>query len=131
MAQKKSQHRPVSSRAAGDQADDLFRRYAGRLIALARSRLPPKLGQHVDPEDVVHSAYRSFFSAARDGRYDRQQGNDLWQLLVTFTLHKLYRQVERLTTQKREVAREENFGSEDSLLGLKARVATREPSPVE
>src|SRR6516165_5313580 len=99
MAQKKSQHRSASQGAAGANADELFRRYAGRLIALARSRLPRKLGQHVDPEDVVHSAYRSFFSAARDGRYDARQGNDLWQLLVTFTLHKLYRQVERLATE--------------------------------
>jgi len=131
MAQKKSQHRSPSKGAAGADADDLFRRYAGRLIALARSRLPRTLGPHVDPEDVVHSAYRSFFLAARDGRYEARQGTVLWQLLVTFTLHKLYRQVERLATQKRAVTLEEHFGSEDSLLGLKAQIATREPSPVE
>ena len=130
---KKKSELPLAGSHLGDPktAGELFCRFANRLIALARSRLPRKLDQQVDPEDVVHSAYRSFFAAARDGRYDRQQGGDLWQLLVTFTLHKLYRQVERLKAQKRTVDREQHFGSEDSLLGLKAQVFTREPSPVE
>jgi RNA polymerase sigma factor (sigma-70 family) len=132
MPKKKSEHRLAGAHLGDPQAaGELFRRYANRLIALARSRLPRKLDQQVDPEDVVHSAYRSFFAAARDGRYDRQQGGDLWQLLVTFTLRKLYRQMERLKTQKRMVDRERHFGSEDSLLGLKAMVVAREPSPVE
>jgi RNA polymerase sigma factor (sigma-70 family) len=39
--------------------------------------------------------------------------------------------VERLQAQKRAVDRELHFGSEDSLLGLRANVFAREPSPVE
>jgi RNA polymerase sigma-70 factor (ECF subfamily) len=47
----------------GDQAAaaGLFRRYVDRLIALARSRLRGAMAGRVDPEDVVQSAYRSFF----------------------------------------------------------------------
>ena len=69
----------------GDQkaAEELFRRYANRLIGLARSRLSRKLARRVDPEDVVQSVYRSFFHDVRDGRYDLQRGGDLWRLLVT------------------------------------------------
>ena len=50
----------------GDQQaeEELFSRYTTQLVALARSRLSPKLAGRVDAEDVVQSAYRSFFLAA-------------------------------------------------------------------
>jgi RNA polymerase sigma factor (sigma-70 family) len=118
---------------AGDQkaAEELYRSYASRLIALARSRLSAKLAQRIDPEDVVQSAYRSFFADSRDGRYELQCGTDLWHLLLTITLHKLQCQVQRHTAQKRAVDLERNFGSEDSLHGIQADVLAHEPSPVE
>ncbi len=118
---------------AGDQtaAEELYRHYAGRLIALARSRLSARLGQRIDPEDVVQSAYRSFFADSRAGRYDLQCGTDLWHLLLTITLHKLQCQVQHHSAQKRAVAQEQSFGSEDSLHGIQAYVAAHGPSPVE
>jgi RNA polymerase sigma-70 factor (ECF subfamily) len=118
---------------AGDQqaAEELFRRYANRLVALARSRLSARLAKRVDPEDVVQSVYRSFFADTREGRYDLERGGDLWQLLVTITLHKLNDQVKRNARAKRAVGREEHFGSEDSLVGLQAHLAAQQPSPVE
>src|SRR5262245_8880200 len=96
---------------AGDQqaAEQLFHRYAQRLIALTRSRLPSLLSRRVDAEDVVQSVYRSFFAGAREGRYDLRQGGDLWQLLVTITFHKLYHQVKRNTREKRAIEREQSF----------------------
>ena len=52
----------------GDElaAQELFARYVERLTRLARSRLSPKLSSRFDPDDVVLSAYRSFFLGARD-----------------------------------------------------------------
>ncbi|OAI38639.1 hypothetical protein AYO40_06465 [Planctomycetaceae bacterium SCGC AG-212-D15] len=114
-----------------DAAAALFRRYAERLIGLARSRLSARLNGRVDPEDVVQSAFRSFFVETREGRHDFEHGGDLWRLLVTMTLHKVQHQVERHTAGKRAVQREQAFGGEDSLLGLQAEVLTREPSVVE
>src|SRR5262245_13855050 len=80
---------------SGDQqaAAKLFERYSDRLIELARSRLPAALARRIDAEDVVQSVYRSFFTAADDGHYALPQGGDLWRLLVTITLHKVYYQV--------------------------------------
>src|SRR5947209_20413942 len=97
----------------GDQraAGELFERYAERLIALASSRLSARLARHVDPEDVVQSAYRSFFVGARDGRYVLGRSGDLWRLLVAITLHKLQHQVERHTAGKRSVVRECRFAA--------------------
>src|SRR5262249_10236329 len=65
------------------------------------------------------------------GRYEVESGGDLWQLLVTITLHKVHDQLERFATGKRDMERELSFGSEDSLLGLQAHALAREPSPVE
>jgi RNA polymerase sigma-70 factor (ECF subfamily) len=123
----------VASWRAGDQqaAAELFRRYADRLIALARTRLSAKLALRVDPEDVVQSAYRSFFADTRDDRYDLQRGGDLWQLLVTITLHKLQHQVRRHLTDKRAMQREQNFGSEDSLVGIPMKALANEPTPLD
>jgi RNA polymerase sigma factor (sigma-70 family) len=114
---------------AGDQtaAAELFERYAARLVALTRSRLSPQLVQRFDPEDVVQSAYRSFFVAARAGRYDLQHGTDLWQLLVTITLHKLHHQVRHNSAGKRDVERERSLDEQSPSLAPLAR----EPSPIE
>jgi RNA polymerase sigma factor (sigma-70 family) len=92
----------------GDEAAAaaIFERYAERLTRLARSRLAIKLAGRVDAEDIVQSAYRSFFVAAREGRFQLERGGDLWRLLVEVTLHKLYRQAARHGAQRRSVARE-------------------------
>jgi RNA polymerase sigma factor (sigma-70 family) len=113
----------------GDQAAaaELFRRYADRLIALARSRLTGKLAHRVDPEDVVQSVYRSFFSNVLDERYEVDRGGDLWRLLVTMALHKLNDQVKRNRRGKRAVDREQRFADDDPA----DQFLAREPSPVE
>jgi RNA polymerase sigma-70 factor (ECF subfamily) len=117
----------------GDQlaADQLFRRYAEQLIALARTRLSAKLSQRVDPEDVVQSAYRSFFHGTKDGRYDVQRGGDLWQLLVVITLHKLQHEVRHNLAEKRSVRREQSLSGADSSLDILGHVNANQPSPVE
>src|SRR5712691_10804088 len=116
----------------GDQraAADLFERYAERLIALASSRLSARLARHVDPEDVVQSAYRSFFVGARDGRYVLGRSGDLWRLLVAITLHKLQHKVERHTAGKRAVTREHSF-ADNSRSGLQTPALDREPTPAD
>jgi DNA-directed RNA polymerase specialized sigma24 family protein len=76
-------------------ADQLFARYADRLLALARSRLSAKLARRIDADDVVQSTYRSFFARARDGQFTADEPGDLWRLLATIALHKVRRQARR------------------------------------
>src|SRR5438874_10834543 len=90
-----------------DAATVVFERYVERLTRLARSRLATKLASRVDPEDIVLSAYRSFFVAARQGRFELERGGDLWRLLVEVTLHKLFRSAEHHLAKRRSVEREE------------------------
>ncbi|HVU87029.1 MAG TPA: protein kinase [Pirellulales bacterium] len=84
----------------------VFQRYATRLTALARSRLSKKLSARIDADDIVMSAYRSFFIRARQGAFTLERGGDLWRLLVEITLHKLYRQHTFHTAQRRSVRME-------------------------
>jgi len=60
-----SRVRDGNSRAAGE----IFDRYLRRLIELARQRISPKLARRIDPQDVVQSAYRSFFVHAKNEEY--------------------------------------------------------------
>src|SRR5438552_7151540 len=88
-------------------ATELFRRYVGRLTVLARAKMAPKIARRFDAEDVVLSAYRSFFVRARDGQFALTDSGDLWRLLVTIVLRKLYRQAAHHTADKRSVDREQ------------------------
>jgi RNA polymerase sigma factor (sigma-70 family) len=118
--------------AAGDEqvTAELFNRYVERLIRLARQRLAPKIARRVDPEDVVQSAYRSFFAAAGEGRFVLERSGDLWRLLAGITLNKLYRQVERNTAKKRDVSKECGIVADDSV-SVRPEIISREPSAVE
>ncbi len=89
--------------AAGDQlaAEGMFHRYLERLILAARRRMSAKLAARVDPEDVVMSAYRSFFMRARDGKFEIENSGELWRLLLEITTHKVYRQASFHRAQKR------------------------------
>src|SRR4051794_20016718 len=94
-------------RQGDDQAaTELFRRYVTRLTVLARARMAPKIARRFDPEDVVLSAYRTFFVRARNGQFTLSRSGDLWRLLVGIMLKKLYHQTAQHTAAKRSVDRE-------------------------
>ncbi len=89
-----------------DAEAELFRRYAERLVALARPRLSRTLAARLDPEDVVMSAWRSFFNLVREGRVEAGDGG-LWPLLVRVALRKLAHAARRHTAARRSARREE------------------------
>lgn len=98
---------------AGDEAaaQEIFDQYLMRLTALARTRLSPKMARRVDPEDIVQSAYRSFFRGASDDRYTLERSGDLWRLLAAIVMNKLHGQVEFHSAQKRSFKVEESMMS--------------------
>jgi RNA polymerase sigma factor (sigma-70 family) len=89
-----------------DAAKQLFERYVVRLTALARSRLSSNIRRRLDPEDIVLSAFRSFFVGARENRWNTTSEDSIWSLLVMLTLRKLSRQTRRHRSDKRSVSRE-------------------------
>src|SRR5262249_17889841 len=71
-----------------DAAREGFQRFARQLIALARRQVSAAFRHKVDPEDVVQSAYKSFFARYGTGNLDVGSWNSLWGLLTLITLRK-------------------------------------------
>jgi len=122
---------------AGDRAaaQELWNRYFQRLVGLARCKLQGAQRRAADEEDVVLSAFESFFRGAEQGRFPRLDDRDnLWRLLVVITERKAWNLVQHERRQKRgggEMRRESGLADgEDSPAeaGIN-EFASREPTP--
>lgn len=106
-----------------DQATLLWRHYHARLVAMAQQRLHMSPQRLADGQDVVVSAFGSFFRAIREERVDDGiSTEELWRLLVTLTARKaikVLRQESRLRRDSRALIEHCDL---DSLL-------SDEPSP--
>lgn len=89
-----------------DAAFAVFQRFAGGLVARARQRLGARLAARVDAEDVVQSAYRSFFQRQAEGQFQLENWESLWSLLVVITLRKCSNQRRHHQRECRTVDRE-------------------------
>lgn len=112
-------------------AVEIFARFSQRLIALASRRISGSLRQKVDPEDLVQSAFKSFFRAHEGAAVQVQDWHSLWSLLATITLRKAGHQLRRFQTEKRDVRKEVSGIANDheSRPGIEA--LAREPTPAE
>lgn len=108
-------------------AEAIFQRYVARLIALTRNRLSAKLGRRVDPEDIVQSAFRSFFRRAEAGDYEFDDPGDLWRLLTVITLNKLRRKAEYHSAAKRNFGAERHAARDEDVPRLEA--VSHDPPP--
>jgi RNA polymerase sigma factor (sigma-70 family) len=103
--------------------EQLWNRYFTRLAALARARLTGARRRVADEEDVVLSAFDSFFRAAKAGRFpELHDRNGLWPLLVKITARKAINQVQRQQAKKRTSSAEEAVPDITQLVGA-------EPTP--
>lgn len=113
-------------------AREVFVRFAARLAGLARAHLDARLAVKVDPEDVVQSAYKSFFLRQRDGQLDVGTWDGLWGVLTMITLRKCADRAAYYRAEKRDVTREAAGGAgDDSAPGLTDLALDREPQPDE
>ncbi len=113
-------------------AREVFVRFAARLAGLARRHLDARMIAKVDPEDVVQSAYKSFFLRQRDGALDVGTWDGLWGLLTIITLRKCADRAAYYRSEKRNVARETNTGTaDDSTPAVVDMALDREPQPDE
>ena len=115
----------------GDAAREVFRRFTSQLIALARRRCSPPFRAKIDPEDVVQSAYKSFFRRYGAGNLDANNWKGLWGLLTLITLRKCSERVAYHRAGCRDVAREVSVPRGDEYEMPWLEVAGREPTPYE
>jgi RNA polymerase sigma-70 factor (ECF subfamily) len=118
---------------AGDQAaaSEVFRRFASRLIGLARTHLDHRLRTKVDPEDVMQSALKSFFVRHAGGQFDLSSWDSLWSMLVVITLRKCGHKAEYFRTAMRDINREQAMSevAEDSISSW--QTVAHDPTPVQ
>lgn len=114
---------------AGDDAaaTEVFNRFARRLIGLARSRLDHLIRQKVDPEDILQSVYKSFFSRHAHGDFQLDGWDSLWGLLTVITVRKCDYRRKYFQAACRDVGREATpDGAEDAFVAV-----ARDPTPSE
>lgn len=110
-------------------ADAVFNRYAERLIAVARERLGAQLRSKVSPEDVVQSAFKSFFRRQGEFQFSSDGSDGLWGLLVVITVRKCTKWVDVFGALKRSTGREVPLNAESPDGSPWREAASREPGP--
>ncbi len=111
-----------------DAATEVFHRFAQRLIALARSQLDSWMRTRVEPEDIIQSVFRSFFTRFEAGQFQFGDWDNLWTVLALITVRKCANRSEFWQAAKRDLQREQNSPQmRDSLENALAR----EPTPSE
>lgn len=109
--------------------EELWERYAQKLVRLARSRISERLAARIEAEDVVQSVFRTFFGHIQENRFTFEQENDLWKLLVSMTLNKLRNKVDWHTAAKRDVSVERSMSGGTSTYPSAFDVDGETPSP--
>jgi RNA polymerase sigma factor (sigma-70 family) len=88
----------------GDQqaVAELWKRFLPRLLGLARKALKGREMRHADSDDIVQSAFLSFWRGAAAGQFDHPASREsLWNLLGVITVRKARKLIEREQTAKR------------------------------
>jgi RNA polymerase sigma-70 factor (ECF subfamily) len=114
-----------------EAAQEVFDRFARKLIALARRQLDQRFSGKVDAEDVVQSAYKSFFMRFREGKFDAYNWQGLWGLLALITLRKCADRVEYFRADRRDVGREVDPATDEERPAHWLEAISREPTPLE
>jgi RNA polymerase sigma factor (sigma-70 family) len=106
----------------------VFRRYVQRLIVLAASQFDEWMRDRADVENIVLSAYRSFFQRNERGEFDLAGWQELWSLLAVITLRKCTKRRKFLRAARRDIRREVDWADASDVT---AWLADRTPTPDE
>jgi RNA polymerase sigma-70 factor (ECF subfamily) len=103
----------------------VFDKYSHQLLRLAQQHLSRKVAVRADAEDVVQSAFRTFFRRGLTGAFQIDSSEKLWRLLVTITLRKARSKARFHTAGVRAVTAEQPETEAAEI----SQAWSREPSP--
>jgi RNA polymerase sigma factor (sigma-70 family) len=108
---------------------ELFDRYFGKLIGVARQKLSASRRAVEDEEDLALSAMDSFLRRAADGQFPKLSDRDeLWSLLVTIVTRKAVNRFKKDRALKRGGGGQ--FGHDgDACVSSLAELVAAEPAP--
>jgi RNA polymerase sigma-70 factor, ECF subfamily len=117
---------------SGDDAaaQEIFGRFTHQLVALALRNIDAGLRHKVDPEDVVQSAFKSFFFRYGAANLNVANWNSLWGLLTLIAVRKCAERAAYHKAERRDAAREVSSPCEDEAAPW-AVPPGREPTPLE
>jgi DNA-directed RNA polymerase specialized sigma24 family protein len=127
----------VSQLKDGDPqaAQQLWNTYFSRMVKVARAKLHGAASRMADEEDVALSAFKSFCSGTKDGRFPQlHEYEDPWPLLLALTTHKAIdlvryeRRVKRGGSGIRSTAAASQEASPEGWANLSELIG-REPDP--
>ncbi len=110
-------------------ASEIFRMYSVRLLTLANDRLGKDLRGKISPEDVVQSAFKSFFRRLKDFRLNGGNVDAIWGLLSIITIRKCRKWDAFYRCDKRAISREIATDQSDGSRPSKSAVTAIEPGP--
>ena len=119
---------PDQQAAAADPRA-VFEHFTRRLIGLARGHLDARLHHKIEPEDVVQSAFKSFFLRYGEGALAAEGWDGLWGLLTLITLRKCADRVRYYRAECRDIAREASPPAGEQDVELWRDAIGREPTP--
>ena len=112
-------------------AREVFEQFSSRLVGMARGRFNRLLARKVEPEDVVQSAFKSFFVRHREGKLEVGDCGGLWNLLTLITLRKCADRAEYFLAERRDAAREATDSAGGDGPDAWQLALAREPRPEE
>jgi DNA-directed RNA polymerase specialized sigma24 family protein len=116
-------------RGGDDPAETMvFRRFVRRLIVLASKQFDARMRDRADVENVVLSAFKSFFIRNGRGDFLLADWGELWSILAVITLRKCDKRIRHLKAARRDAGREVTLMEAG---GPEAWLADRAPTPVE
>lgn len=107
-------------------AKELFDKHCERLLRLAKRRIGQRMSSRFDPEDVVQSAFRTFFTRVKNDEFEFEHEDDLFKLLVRLTVRKTLRRIQYHRADKRNPEVEQGHQSDGT--EIFAKVACEEPT---
>ena len=90
----------------GGAATEIYWRYVNQLRSAVGPHLSAIVSSRVDDDDVLQSAYGSFFRAVSEKKFEFETDVDVWKTLLTVSLNKARRRARFHTAAKRDVKQE-------------------------
>ncbi len=118
---------------SGDGAAEtaVFQRFVQRLIVLAARQFDGWIRDRADVENVVVSAYKSFYRRHQRGEYDLAGWDELWALLAITTVRKCTKRRKHLLAARRDASRQVSLaGHDDDVMWLPDRSPTPEEAVI-